>query len=142
MRSLDTRIGRCYDEGHLHDAMVTALGGRAAEQLVFGRVSSGAKNDLEKASAIARTAVTEYGMTSRIGQFSGDERQLSNQSRALIDREVERLVAAAYGDALALLDANRPALETLAVRLLDARELERIDIVNAIRPVGPQPIAR
>jgi cell division protease FtsH len=130
-----------YDEEHLHDAMVAALGGRAAEQLVFGRASSGAKNDLEKASAIARAAVTEYGMTSRIGQFAGDERLLSNQSRALIDREVERLIAAAYGDALALLDANRPALDTLAARLLDARELERIDIVTALSPLGPERVA-
>ena len=48
---------------------------------MFGRASSGAKNDLEKASAIARTAVTEYGMTSRIGQFAGDELLLSNQRR-------------------------------------------------------------
>jgi cell division protease FtsH len=130
-----------YDEEHLHDAMVTALGGRAAEQLVFGRVSSGAKNDLEKASVIARTAVTEYGMTSRIGQFAGDERLLSNQSRALIDREVERLVAAAYGDSLTLLDANRPALDALAARLLDARELERIDIVTALSPFGRERVA-
>ena len=130
-----------YDEEHLHDAMVTALGGRAAEQLVFGRASSGAKNDLEKASAIARSAVTDYGMTSRIGQFAGDERLLSNQSRALIDREVERLVAAAYSDSLALLDANRPALDTLAARLLDARELERIDIVTALSPFGLEGVA-
>ena len=130
-----------HDEEHLHEAMVTALGGRAAEQLVFGRVSSGAKNDLEKASAIARTAVTEYGMTSRIGQFAGDGRLLSNQSRSLIDREVERLVAAAYADSLRLLDANRPALDALAARLLDARELERIDIVTALSPFEPERIA-
>ena len=54
----------------------------------------------------------------------------------MIDHEVERLVAAAYGDSLTLLDANRPALDTLAARLLDARELERIDIVAALSPFG------
>jgi cell division protease FtsH len=53
-----------YEEGHFHDAMVAALGGRAAEELVYGRISSGAKNDLEKVNAIARAAVTEYGMSS------------------------------------------------------------------------------
>ena len=86
-------------------------------------------------------AVTEYGMTSSIGQFVGDGRQLSNQSQALIDREVERLVAAAYADSLTRLDANRPALDTLAARLLDARELERIDIVSALRPFEPERLA-
>jgi cell division protease FtsH len=121
-----------HDEKHLQEAMIAALGGRAAEQLVFGRVSSGAKNDLEKVNAIARAAVTEYGMSSRIGQFIGDDRRLSNETKALIDGEVERLVAAAYTDALELLDAHRPELDTLATRLLEMRELERIDIVTAL----------
>jgi cell division protease FtsH len=121
-----------HDEEHLRDAMIAALGGRAAEQLVFGRVSSGAKNDLEKVNAIARAAVTEYGMSTRISQFIGDVRRLSNETKALIDGEVERLVAAAYSDALALLGAHRRALNALADRLLDARELERADIVEAL----------
>jgi cell division protease FtsH len=121
-----------HDEEHLHEAMVAALGGRAAEQLVFGRVSSGAKNDLEKVNAIARAAVTEYGMSSHIGQFVGDVRRLSNETKALIDREVERLVAGAYAAALALLDGHRRELESLAKRLLEARELERVDIVATL----------
>jgi cell division protease FtsH len=121
-----------HDEEHLHEAMIAALGGRAAEQFVFGRVSSGAKNDLEKVNAIARAAVTEYGMSPRLGQLVGDERRFSDETRALIDREVERLVAAAYADALTLLEARRLELETLAGRLLEARELERIDIVTAL----------
>jgi cell division protease FtsH len=121
-----------YGEEHLRDAMVAALGGRAAEELVYGRVSSGAKNDLEKVNAIARAAVTEYGMSSGLGQFVGDERRLSNQTKARIDREVERLVAAAYAGALALLAAHRGKLHKLAKRLLDARELERVDIVSVL----------
>ena len=121
-----------HDEQHLHDAMIAALGGRAAEQLAFGRVSTGAKNDLEKVSAIARAAVTEFGMSSRLGQFVGDERRLSNQTKARIDREVERLVATAYGDALALLEEHRRELDLLAERLLEARELERVDIVSVL----------
>jgi cell division protease FtsH len=121
-----------YDEGHFHDIMVTALGGRAAEELVYGRVSSGAKNDLEKVNAIARAAVTEYGMSAGLRQFAGDERQLSNQTKARIDREVERLVAAAYAAALALLETHRRGLDKLAKRLLEARELERVDIVSVL----------
>jgi cell division protease FtsH len=121
-----------YDEEHFHDTMVTALGGRAAEELVYGRVSSGAKNDLEKVNAIARAAVTEYGMSSGLREFVGDERRLSNQTKARIDREVERLVAAAYAGALALLEARRGELDKLAKRLLEARELERVDIVSVL----------
>jgi ATP-dependent Zn protease len=102
---------------------------------VFGRVSSGAKNDLEKVNAIARAAVTEYGMSARLGQLVGDERRFSDETRALIDREVERLVASAYADAVALLEARRRELDALSARLLDARELERIDIVTALAPV-------
>jgi len=130
----DGRRERCdeelYDKEHFHDAMTAALGGRAADQLVYGRVSSGAKNDLEKVNAIARAAVTEYGMSSGLGQFVGDERRLSNQTKARIDREVERLVAAAY--ARALLDAHRRQLDKLTKRLLEARELERDDIVSVL----------
>ena len=106
---------------------------------MYGRVSSGAKNDLEKVNAIARAAVTEYGMSSRIGQFVGDERRLSGQTKALIERDVEHLVAAAYGDALALLGSRRSELGALADRLLEARELERIDIVTALADVQLRP---
>ncbi len=83
-------------------------------------------------NAIARAAVTEYGMSTHIGQFVGDERRFSNETRALIDREVERLIAAAYREALGLLEAHRRELDILAGRLLEARELERIDIVTAL----------
>ena len=54
---------------------------------------------------------------------------------------VERLVATAYSDSLALLDANRPALDALAARLLDTRELDRIDIVTALSPFAPERVA-
>lgn len=121
-----------HDEDHLREAMIAALGGRAAEQLVFGRVSSGAKNDLEKVSAIARAAVTEFGMSERIGQFVGDGRLLSDRTKALIEHEVERHVAGAYKQALALLQSHRAKLDALASRLLDLRELERVDIVATL----------
>jgi cell division protease FtsH len=121
-----------HDQSHLHEAMISALGGRAAEQLVFGRVSSGAKNDLEQVNSIARAAVTEYGMSESLGQLGGDQRRLSNETRARIDREVERMVASAYTDALELLEGRRQQLDALAERLLQARELERVDIVAVL----------
>jgi ATP-dependent Zn protease len=112
--------------------MIAALGGRAAEQIVFGRVSSGAKNDLEKVNQIARAAVTEYGMSARVGQFVGDERFISNETKSVIEGEIERMVADAYSDALALLAAHRPQLDELTRVLIEARELERVDIVATL----------
>ena len=70
-----------HDETHLREAMIAALGGRAAEQIVFGRVSSGAKNDLEQVNEIARAAVSEYGMSPRVGQFVGDPRLIATRRR-------------------------------------------------------------
>ena len=121
-----------HDQTHLHEAMIAALGGRAAEQIVFGRVSSGAKNDLEKVNQIARAAVTEYGMSTRVGQFVGDERFISNETKSVIEGEIERMVADAYSDALALLAAHRPQLDELTRGLIEARELERVDIVATL----------
>jgi len=121
-----------HDQHHLHEAMIAALGGRAAEQIAFGRVSSGAKNDLEKVNDIARKAVTEYGMSARVGQFVGDERFISNETKAVIEGEIERMVADAYSDALALLAAHRPQLDELTKHLMDKRELERVDILAAL----------
>jgi cell division protease FtsH len=121
-----------HDQTHLHEAMIAALGGRAAEQIVFGRVSSGAKNDLEKVNQIARAAVTEYGMSTRVGQFVGDERFISNETKSVIEGEIERMVADAYSDALALLAAHRPQLDELTRVLIEARELERVDIVATL----------
>jgi cell division protease FtsH len=121
-----------HDQSHLHEAMIAALGGRAAEQIVFGRVSTGAKNDLEHVNAIARAAVTEYGMSPRVGQFVADERFTSNETKAVIEGEIERMVADAYGDALELLQTHRAELEALTSRLMTARELERVDIVATL----------
>ena len=121
-----------HDQSHLHEAMIAALGGRAAEQIVFGRVSTGAKNDLERVNGIARAAVTEYGMSPRVGQFVGDERFISNETKAVIEGEIERMVADAYGDALELLEAHRTELDALTARLVAARELERVDIVATL----------
>jgi cell division protease FtsH len=104
-----------------------------------GRRPSGLSHDVAgdskqplSVNAIARAAVTEYGMSSGLRQFVGDERRLSNQTKARIDREVERLVAAAYAGALALLEAHRRELDKLSKRLLEARELERVDIVSVL----------
>ena len=125
----------------VHEQMVVALGGRAAEQIVFGKVSSGAANDLEVVNGIARQAVHSLGFSPELGQLtsgSGLQRhQLSNETLAVADREVARLVTEAYRDAIALIQANRGALDRLAELLVSQRDLERVDIELAVRDSTP-----
>jgi cell division protease FtsH len=124
------------DADTIHERMVVALAGRAAEHVVFGNVSSGAANDLEQVNSIARHAIEKLGLSPDVGQIvrPSDGTSLSEQSLALVDRAVEQLVHAAYEDALTLLSANRSSLERLSERLLAQRDLERVDILSAISP--------
>jgi cell division protease FtsH len=126
--------------------MVCALGGRAAEQIVFGKISSGAANDLSVVNGIARRAIEEFGFSPKVGQIvrsaQGQAIPLSQETLALIDREVERVVADAYRDALALLAAHRESLEALAQLLLTQGDVERVDIVTALgRELDPAELA-
>jgi cell division protease FtsH len=123
-----------HDPEYLHEALMATLAGRAAEQLVFGRISSGAANDLQKATELARRAVEELGFSSRLGQIVAGRAPFSETTRAVVDSEIERMVADAYTDALALLEEHRGELERLSHALVRQRELERVDILGAIRP--------
>jgi cell division protease FtsH len=115
------------------------LGGRAAEEVVFGEPSTGAQNDLQKATEIARAMVTEYGMSERLGPvhlsrerrpvFLGDGSALGagehgDEVADAIDAEVRSIVARALQESKALLGANRDALETITRRLLEEEQLE------------------
>lgn len=115
----------------LEDQLATLLAGRAAELLVFGAVSTGASDDLQRATALARRMVTEFGMSEQLGfvryagqqlQYLGgtveDNSQLSPHTRELIDAEVKRIIMEQYERAQRLLAAHRLALETLAHDLL------------------------
>jgi hypothetical protein len=121
--------------------MVCVLGGRAAEQVVVGAVSSGAANDLQVVNQIARRAVEEFGFSPRAGQIiaaaHGQALPLADQTRSIIDEEVERIVADAYRDALALLAEHREALDRLATALLERKELDRLDITLALEGLEP-----
>src|SRR5207237_9359460 len=96
--------------------MVVAMAGRAAEQIRFAAISSGAANDLEMVNGMARAAVERLGFSPRVGQIIAtagiQEMPLSDQTRRMIDEEIGRLVDAAYADAIALLRAPpvQPAL--------------------------------
>ena len=128
-----------HDADYLHEALVATLGGRAAEQAVFGRVSSGAANDLQKATELARRAVEQYGFSPRLGQIVAGQAPFAETTRSIIDAEIERMVADAYTDAVSLLREHRPQLDSLRERLLQSRELERVDILAAIAGAEPRP---
>jgi cell division protease FtsH len=127
------------DADLIHEQMVVALAGRAAEQVVFGKVSSGAANDLEQVNGIARQAVEKLGLSPEVGQIISfnDRSHLSQEALGLVDRVVEQFVHAAYEDALALLAKNRDSLERLAQLLMSQKDLERVDILSAISNTAP-----
>jgi cell division protease FtsH len=137
-----------HDPDYLHEALIATLGGRAAEQVVFKRVSSGAANDLQKATELARRAVEEFGFSPRLGQIVAGRAPFSESTRTVVDSEIERMVADAYADALSLMSEHREQLERLTERLLDQQVLERVDILAAIgratRPLkrAPRPTPR
>jgi len=140
---LDDRYN--YSKEYLEAQLVTALGGHAAEQVAIGRITTGAENDLQRVTAIARQMVTRWGMSPRLGTISFSEREdpfagtaLANGSReysektaTLIDEEVNRIVKWAYDRAVGLLSEQRVTLDRIARALrlqetLDAKQLRAI----------------
>jgi cell division protease FtsH len=121
-----------YTVSELHDRLAVMLGGRAAEEVVYGEVSTGAQNDLQQASALARRMVREFGM-SRLGPvaFDGAEpgqapalrREYSEALAQAIDDEVRAIIEASYQRAKALLSACRPLLNELAAELKQREEI-------------------
>ncbi|CUQ34129.1 ATP-dependent zinc metalloprotease FtsH [Clostridium baratii] len=122
----------------LKDDMVGLLGGRVAEQLILGDISTGAKNDIDRTSAIARSMVMEYGMSEKLGTISygseqnevflgrdlGGGRNFSEEIGSEIDREVKRFVDEAYQRAESILKENINKLHAVAGALLEKEKLE------------------
>ena len=116
------------------------LGGRVAEEIVFGDISTGAQNDLQRATDIARSMVTEYGMSERLGlvTYSREKRpvfldiahgppparEYSEETARAIDAEISRLLAEAHDRVRAILTDKRERLETLARTLLEKETLQ------------------
>ena len=139
-----------YDAKYLRGRIVGALGGRAAEEIVYGNVTTGAESDLEQVTSIARQMVGRWGMSDAIGLVSvlprpEDEAGMfpgagpaSEATRELIDQEVRRIVDECYGQAVGRLRENRERLESLARTLL---EEETLDEADAYRAAGFEPRA-
>ena len=125
-------------KGKFEDDISALLAGRAAEQLVFGESTTGASNDLEKATKLARAMVTEYGMSELLGPrtfgqkeelvFLGreitEQRDYSEEVARQIDAEVKRIIDTAYERAMNILTEHRDKLDQLAKRLIEVETLE------------------
>jgi cell division protease FtsH len=127
-----------YTASYLRGRIIGALGGRAAEQIVLGDVSTGAENDLEQATAVARQMVGRWGMSEVIGPVSvlpgpGHEESIlsadapSQATQALVDTEVRRIVEACFAEAVQTLQRHRDRLDPLAERLLEKETLDEAE---------------
>lgn len=139
-----------FSASYLRGRIIGALGGRAAEALVYDDVTTGAESDLEQVTAIARQMVGRWGMSDTVGPVSVLPREYqgawlgldpsapSEQTRKLVDDEVRRIVDNCYQTALALLQSNRDKLDRLARTLLEQESLEEEEAYLAAG-VAPQP---
>ena len=151
---LDDRYN--YSKDYLEAQLVTALGGRAAEEVAIGHITTGAENDLQRVTAIARQMVARWGMSERLGAVSFSDRDdpfagtaLANNSReysektaTLIDEEVDRIVKWAYNRAVSLLSEHRTTLDRIAKALrlyetIDARQLRAIMVETGAIEAAP-----
>ncbi len=138
----------------LLDSLAYAMGGRMAEELVFGDPSTGASNDISQATATARQMVTEFGMSAKVGSVRlagssgevflgrdmGHGRDYSEQVAATVDDEVRQLMDNAMADAARALAENRALLDTLAERLLEEETLGEVELAELFKSVKKMPM--
>ena len=133
----------------LLDQLAYSLGGRAAEELIFHDPSTGASNDIEKATALARAMVTQYGMTEAIGAIKlggdstqpflgremGHARDYSESVAATIDAEIRKMIENAHQEAFDILVANRESLDAMVVVLLEKETINKEEIAEIFKNV-------
>src|SRR3712207_6071436 len=133
----------------LLDQLAYMMGGRAAEELVFHDPTTGASNDIEKATNVARAMVTQYGMTDRLGAVKlgsgesepflgrdmGHGREYSEEVAAIVDEEVSKLIGNAHQEAFDILNANRDVLDDLVRALFERETLDREEVATVFQPL-------
>ncbi|MQA04583.1 MAG: ATP-dependent zinc metalloprotease FtsH [Streptosporangiales bacterium] len=151
--SLPTEDKFLTTRSEMLDRLAGLLGGRAAEELVFHEPTTGASNDIEKATSIARGMVTQYGMSERLGarKFgSGEEnvflgremsheRDYSEEIASTIDEEVRRIIEHAHDVAWEVLVEYREVLDNLVLELMDKETLQRNEVLEVFSPVQKRP---
>ncbi|MDB5953429.1 ATP-dependent zinc metalloprotease FtsH [Ramlibacter sp.] len=135
-----------YPEAYLRARIVGMLGGRAAEEVVYGTRTTGAENDIEQATQMARNMVTRWGMSDAVGMVQlappqnaflggggsfGGEKPFSEETASLVDSEVQRILNECHQDAKRLLREHRPALDGLVQALLKQETLSEQEILDA-----------
>ena len=137
----------------LLDQLAYSLGGRAAEELIFHDPSTGASNDIEKATALARAMVTQYGMTEAIGAIKlgadasepfmgrdyGHQRDYSENVAATVDAEIRKLIENAHQEAFDILVENRATLDAMVLELLEKETLNKEEIAEIFKKVNSWP---
>jgi len=135
------------------DMLAYALGGRAAEELVFHEPTTGASNDIEKATATARAMVMTYGMSEKLGPLKfgrtegdvflgrdlGHERDFSEEVASMIDDEVRELIERAHDEAWEILVQYRDVLDDMVLKLLDKETLSKSDLAEIFKSVDKRP---
>jgi cell division protease FtsH len=135
------------------DQLAYMLGGRAAEEIVFHDPTTGAANDIEKATAVARAMVTQYGMTERIGAIKlgsenaepflgrdmGHQRDYSEEVAGVVDEEVKKLITSAHDEAWEILVDNRDVLDDLVLALLDRETLDKSEVAEIFTNIRRRP---
>ncbi len=136
------------------DKLAYMLGGRAAEEMVFHDPTTGAGNDIEKATALARAMVTQYGMTERLGAIKlgeangepfvgrdiGHARNYSEDVAAIVDEETKKLLTAAHQEAFDVLEENRDVLDELVLALLEKETLDKEQVAQVFVPLRRRPV--
>jgi cell division protease FtsH len=150
-----------YTKTYLEGTLTVLMGGRCAEEIFLGHITTGAGNDIERATDIARKMVCEWGMSSLgplaygkkeeaifLGREIAQHRDFSEDTAIRIDQEVHRIVSAAYDNAHGVLENNRDTLERIALALLDREVLDATELKllmenkplpEKVRPVPPSP---
>ena len=135
-----------YQKGYLYNSLAILMGGRCAEEICLGEMTTGAGNDIERATEMARKMVCEWGMSEKMGPLSygskeeqvflgrdfSNQKNFSDQTAKLIDQEVKTLVMGGYSRATELLKKNRDILENLAQALLERETLTGDEVKNII----------
>jgi cell division protease FtsH len=136
------------------DQLAYALGGRVAEEIIFHDPTTGAANDIEKATAMARKMVTEYGMSERVGAVKlgqsqgevflgrdmGHQRDYSEQVAAVVDEEVRKLVDDAHDEAWHAVNDNRDILDNLVLELLERETLNAAELAEMFKGIRKRPV--
>ena len=151
--ALPTEDKYMVTRSELRDQLAVLMGGRTAEELIFGEITTGAANDIEKASEIARAMVTQYGMSDElgpqqlgqqngevfVGRDLGHQANYSNEVAARIDAEVRTLIGAAHDEAVEILRTHRSTLDRLAAALIESETLDTPELMEILGDLAPWP---